>query len=450
MPLSAVDITPDLAAKAREDGKVSVIVTFKDKANRSKLRRKTSVKEVGRILRANYTVSSRSLKQDFAKLGKKADSKILDEFWAANALAAEVSEKMLETLKDNPDIAQITMDRVIPFEEPPVDEEAENADLDGKGGYTYGLRKLSVDKVREAYNLTGEGVTVGILDTGVDAEHPDLKGKIIGWKDWSGDNSEKPRDYHGHGTHVAGTIAGGDKSGKQIGVAPKAKIIFGRIFSDKGSATLKGILGAMTWMTDPDGNPETADAPSILSNSWGGNQASMAKEKSLWNLVETWRSLNIVPVFAAGNSGPWKNTIGTPGGYPHSFAVGSTTSKDRASFFSSRGPIKWEGVKYIKPDITAPGSGVYSSLPGGKYTKMSGTSMACPHVAGLSALMLEADPSLKVDQLIDILQSTSKDLGKKGLDKTYGHGRANIKAAIDKIKGASSKQLNSFNAIYDR
>ena len=156
----------------------------------------------------------------------------------------------------------------------------------------------------------------------------------------------------------------------------------------------------------------------------------------------------MVPVFAAGNSGPWPKTVGTPGGYPHSFAVGATNARDKATGFSSRGPITWDGVKHTKPDISAPGNAVLSAKPGGGYQKMSGTSMACPHVAGLAALVLEANPDYSVDQVEDLLESTSKDLGKDGKDNTYGHGRADIKAAIDQLKGSSTTRQDQFNEIY--
>ena len=204
----------------------------------------------------------------------------------------------------------------------------------------------------------------------------------------------------------------------------------------------------MNWVTDPDGDAETNDAPQLVSNSWGGKQGSMESEKSMWNLVKTWRSLNIVPVFAAGNSGPWPKTVGTPGGYPHSYAVGATNGSDKAAYFSSRGPIKWEDVTYTKPDISAPGVGVLSAKPGGGYQKMSGTSMACPHVAGLVALMLQANPSLSVKQVEELLNSSAVDLGKDGLDNTYGHGRADIKTTIDTIKGAKDGQEEKFNSLF--
>ncbi len=441
--LGAAEVTYDVVKAMEDTGNAKIIITFKDKTNRSKLKRKSSLKEVNRQLKANFKAASREVLDVFETKGKMGAGEVTGQFWAANAVSATVDKKMLSRLSGRDDIAQITLDRVIMFEEPPQVQATTKDDEN----WTYGLKKLGVPEVRQSYNLTGEGVTVAVLDTGIDAEHPDLAGKVVAWKDWAGE-SEEPKDAHGHGTHCAGTIAGGATSGRAIGVAPDAKLVIGRIFGDNGSATLSGILGAMNWVTDPDGDAETNDAPQLVSNSWGGRQGSMEQEKSMWNLVKTWRSLNIVPVFAAGNSGPWPRTVGTPGGYPHSYAVGATNGSDKAAYFSSRGPIKWEDVSYNKPDISAPGVGVLSAKPGGGYQKMSGTSMACPHVAGLVALMLQANPSLNVKQVEDLLNSSAVDLGKDGLDNTYGHGRADIKTTIDTIKGARNGQEEKFNSLF--
>lgn len=441
--LQAAEIAPDVAARFAQDGQSRVIITFHDKTNRNRLSFKGSQEEVSRTLRANYTVASRGVKSLLNNIGMRSRAQIENEFWAANAMVAEVDNSLLEAIANDADVAQVTLDRVIPFEEMPANSSADVQEDE----WTYGLKVLGVDKVREAYNLTGKGITVGVLDTGIDAEHPDLKGKVIAWADYAGD-SETPKDAHGHGTHCAGTIAGGNAGGKHIGVAPDAKLIIGRIFGDTGSATLSGIIGAMNWMTDPDGNANTNDFPRLISNSWGGRQGSMAKEQAMWNIVQTWRDLNIVPVFAAGNSGPRPKTVGTPGGYPHSFAVAATDSDDKAAYFSSRGPIVWEGESYVKPDIAAPGVNVYSAKPGGGYQKMSGTSMACPHVAGLTALLLQANPALTVPQVEELLSSTSVDLGEEGKDNTYGQGRADIMAAVEAAKGVNNNQRTNFQSIF--
>jgi subtilisin family serine protease len=444
--VSALEISQDFGlAMSQDSGRSRVIITFRDKINREKLSSKGSAAEVQRSLQANFTASSKEFRSFLNRLQDSGRIQTVSELWAANAMVVDADNDLLEELSSVPDIAHLSLDRVIPLEELPENSGEEVLEED----YTYGLKMLGVDKIRKSYGLTGKGVVVGILDSGIDATHKDLAGKVKLWKDFAG-NSETPTDGIAHGTHCAGTISGGNASGKQIGVAPGVKLIVGRIFGDTGSASLAGILEAMNWIADPDGNPNTNDAPRLISNSWGGRQGSMESEKSMWNLVQTWRSLNIVPVFAAGNSGPWPKTVGTPGGYPHSYAVGATDSRDQIARFSSRGPIAWDGKDYIKPDISAPGVDIYSTTPGGNYRKMSGTSMACPHMSGVIALMLEANPALTVVKVEELLNSTAKDLGEKGKDSVFGHGRADAFAVIQKIKDKKSvERKDMFDQMFE-
>jgi len=224
-------------------------------------------------------------------------------------------------------------------------------------------------------------------------------------------------------------MVGGNLSGKHIGVAPEAKLVVAKALGGTNGGSDSMMIGAMEWMADPDGNPDTDDAPVVVNCSWGAK----GDDTSMVPAVKAWVKLNIFPCFAAGNSGPWKKTVGIPGGYLESFAVGSTTSKDKASFFSSRGPVTWNGVEHIKPDVAAPGSKIFSVKKGGGYVNLDGTSMACPHVAGVIGLLHEAKPGLTVIEVREILESTAKDLGKNGKDTTYGSGRIDVLAAIAKV-----------------
>ena len=140
--------------------------------------------------------------------------------------------------------------------------------------------------------------------------------------------------------------------------------------------------------------------------------------------------------------------MGTPGGFPHSFAVGATDSSDEIAYFSSRGPIKWRGESYVKPDISAPGVRVLSAKPGGGYQLMSGTSMACPHVSGLAALLKQVTPALGVSEIEELLTETSEDFGDEGKDNIFGKGRANIKAAVDYLKANGLDRKSSFKKLY--
>ena len=439
----AGSIDPAVTEALKTQSKIRVIVGLKDKVSQNNLKRKSSVREIKRTLMAGYQLASEGVLNSIERFSKTNSVEVLDQNWAGNSLWLEADGSVIEQLMMRNDVEEIILDYKIQFEEPieimdatPEDEE-----------WTYGLLKVGVPETRAAYGLTGKGIRVGVLDTGIDPEHPDLKGKILAWKDFAG-NAKEAKDAHGHGTHCAGTIAGGNADGKHIGVAPEAKLLIGRIFGDNGGTSLGKIHSGMKWMADPDGNPSTSDNPHIVSNSWGGPQRPYFFERTSWKIVETWRALGIVPVFAAGNSGDKPKTMGTPGGFPHSFAVGATDSSDEIAYFSSRGPIKWKGESYIKPDISAPGVRVLSAKPGGGYQLMSGTSMACPHVSGLAALLKQANPALGVSEIEELLMETAEDFGDEGKDNVFGKGRANIKAAVDYLKSNGFNHKDSFKKLY--
>ncbi|MBI4861146.1 MAG: S8 family serine peptidase [Candidatus Riflebacteria bacterium] len=344
-----------------------------------------------------------------------------ERLWTINALIVKATGKALLDLAQLPDVARVIPDREMKLW--PVIRSREDA---AAGPFTYGLVKLGIDKVQNELKQYGEGVVIGILDTGIDANHPDLKGKVIKFKNFvatDAASADTPIDDHGHGTHCAGTIAGGNTSGTAIGVAPKAKLVIGKIFTGSGGTTEAAILSAMNWIADPDGNPQTDDTPSVCSNSWGGKAGSEESEKPMWDLVTTWIRVGLFPSFAAGNEGPGASTVGTPGGYPHAFAVGATDSNDKAAYFSSRGPISWSGTSYIKPEVSAPGVAIYSAKPGGGYQNMDGTSMATPHNSGLAGLLYSIHPDYTIEQVAALLKETAVDLGTAGTDNVFGAGR---------------------------
>lgn len=351
-------------------------------------------------------------------------------FWIVNAIAVDLPAQQLSALfAQDASIVTVLQDRQMHIVDAinPIDVNA--ADLvDGK--YTYGLEKLGIPTVREkAPNITGEGIRVGVLDTGVDASHPDLKGKIVAWKDVVG-NKNEPYDDHGHGTHVSGTIGGGNVSGTAIGVAPNVKILMGKIFTSAGSASTAGIMTGMQWMADPDGNPKTDDAPALVSNSWGGGPPRASADPAadpFCQATSAWLKLNILPVFAAGNSGPSAGSVGTPGACPGVLSVAATDSNDKVASFSSRGPVTWKTGSFTAPEVAAPGVDVISAKPGGSYQKMSGTSMATPHVAGLAALLKQTHPQLTAVEMIKAIGDGATPLG-GGRNNNTGAGR------IDAVK----------------
>lgn len=353
-------------------------------------------------------------------------------FWNVNAFMAQATRETITEIADKPIVKRILLDRkikLLPTKRVAIDADGEK--------YTYGLEKIGIPELRaQRSEITGKDVIVGILDTGIDPEHADVKGKMIAYKDFTS-SSTKPSDEHGHGTHVAGTIAGGNSSGTHIGVAPSVKLVIAKVFSASGSATLSGLLRAMEWVIDPDGDPKTNDRPRVVNNSWGGGAQSDIKDDPFYQAVQAWVEMDIFPSFAAGNEGPSAETIGSPGCLPNAFAVGATDKDDQVARFSSRGPVQMivDGKKttYMKPDISAPGVNVLSSLPGGEYEAWSGTSMATPHVTGAIALLYQLKPDLTIQQIRDLLTQTSQDLGQQGMDNSFGHGRMQINKTVEQV-----------------
>lgn len=398
---------------------------------------------------------SSALQMKAAELAAIVRDRRPSTLWSSNAVVLNLSKRGLEALRERAEIEAIVENRAITLDDPVVrgiENKTDEAQL------TYGLQVIHAKEAWDA-GYTGKGIVVGVIDTGVDSDHPDLKDKVILRKDFTPDNDN--RDYHGHGTHVSGTIAGGRESGKAIGVAPDAKIIMAKVFNAQGGATLEGLLKAMEWMLNPDGDPNTADAPRLVSNSWGsGSQFSYGFR----NAVRAWKRFNIIPVFAAGNSGSMMFTVNAPGSYPFSFAVGAIDENLNITSFSSRGPTlwwkSWHPQFVTKPNIAAPGLNVYSSISAdssyaksqkieGRWVTMSGTSMATPHISGISALILQANPKLTEEEVQSILVSTTLDRGAKQMNNRFGNGIAQADKAVEKAKVWQTNS-NSHSFFRDR
>lgn len=411
---------------------VRVIISFKSSVARG---RTVAAEKRGAVIQSFQAEADRTQASVRALIeGSRAGARAnVTPFWIANAIAATVSPEMAREIAARSDVEAVfpnetlrlepTRQGEIPRREQEIMERAAKAPGD-TAEYTYGLLKVKIPELRQVYGLNGEGVKVGIIDTGIDASHPDLQGKVVGWKDFV-NSKPAPYDDQGHGSHCAGTIAGGAASGLNIGVAPKAQLLVGKVFTASGTAATEHILAAMQWMADPDGNPSTNDQPRLCSNSWGGGPG----RKVFLEATQKWVAVGVFPSFAAGNSGPGVGTVGTPGGFLEAFAVGATDNADAIADFSSRGPVTWDEKQYTKPDISAPGKNITSVKAGGGYTAMSGTSMATPHLSGILALLYQANPSMTIEQARDLLERTAEDKGEPGKDNTFGSGRTNAFAA---------------------
>ncbi|AEV87601.1 peptidase [Actinoplanes sp. SE50] len=293
-----------------------------------------------------------------------------------------------------------------------------DATTDGTDPYRARQWDLDTMHVPAARSMsTGAGVTVAVIDTGVDGSHPDLAGQVLTGYDAIAGQAGGNTDPQGHGTHVAGTVAA--LTGNGIGVssvAPGVKILPVRVLDANGngydSDTAKGIV----WAADHGAN--------VINMSLGGTDRSSA----ISDAVTYARGKGVVVVAAAGND----RAAGSPANYPGAddgvIAVAATDSGDTVAAYSNAGG-------YV--DVAAPGSAILSTYPtalgASGYASMSGTSMATPHVAAVAALLLAAKPGLTPDQVQTALETSAADLGTAGRDDDYGYGRVDAAAALTAV-----------------
>ncbi|GAA0794637.1 S8 family serine peptidase [Spirilliplanes yamanashiensis] len=249
--------------------------------------------------------------------------------------------------------------------------------------------------------LTGKGVTVAVVDSGVDARHPDLADAVADAVDLSGDGTG---DAYGHGTHVASILAGSGaaRGGEYRGVAPDARLLDVKVLGDDGSGSESGILAGLEYAATHGADVVNVSL-GIDFSADGADVLSAAVDR----LTERTGALFVV---AAGNNGPTAGTIGSPAAAASALTVGAVDRDDSLAWFSARGPRHHNSG--IKPDLTAPGVGIVAALTGaggtdGPYTAMSGTSMAAPHVAGAAALLAQAHPGWSAAQLKAALMGTA-------------------------------------------
>jgi subtilisin family serine protease len=305
----------------------------------------------------------------------------------------------------------------------------------------WGVEIIRATEVWADFGIFGDGVVVASIDTGVQHTHPALQDKYRGTATGSHDfNFFDPAgicgggvcDNNGHGTHVTGTMVGDDGGANQIGVAPDAQWIAAK-GCEANSCSDTSLLASAEWMLAPCAFGDAPGAPScdpamrphVINNSWGGPGGDAWYQPS----VNAWRAAGMIPVFSAGNSGPGAGTIGSPSDYCNVLSIGGTNSTDGMYPSSSRGPGAFPGCT-DKPDVSAPGQGVRSSVPTNSYATFSGTSMASPHVSGCIALMMSVAPMLEYDEIYDILTTTAADLGAPGFDYDYGNGRIDCYEAV--------------------
>ncbi len=374
-------------------------------------------------------IAQRDILSDLAIAQSNFRVQMFKSLWIINGVVVEGKKQVFWELAARPDVALILQDhqRYVPQEQLQPLTAKELTHLDA---VQWNVQRVQAERVWQGVGITGEGVVVASMDTGVDWQHPALQTRYRGYTgkpfanhlgNWYCVTSEGyayPGDGMGHGTHVTGIMVG--QGG--IGVAPGAQWIAVKAFSNQGVGYDSWIHDGFQWLLAPAGNP--ALAPDVVNNSWGNDNGSL---QVFDPDIRALQAAGIVVIFSAGNKGPGSGTVSSPGSLSAAFAVGATDDTDLIARFSGRGPSLWG---QIKPEVSAPGVDIVSSLPGGSWGKSSGTSMAAPHVSGLVALMRQVAPSLTPAQIGDLLMQTAQPLGEPRPNNVYGWGLADGYAAV--------------------
>jgi subtilisin family serine protease len=362
-------------------------------------------------------------------------------FWIVNAIKVTADDATIVELSRRSEVARVVEDKVLEIPKPIPSKAKAIVNV-----LEWNLENIRAPEAWGGFGTRGEGVVVANIDTGVQYDHPALVSQYRGndggvfdhgynWFDPTGICGSTPCDNAGHGTHTMGTIVGDDGGDNQIGVAPGAKWIAAKGCEDLG-CSYEALLASGQWVlapTDPFGaNPRPEARPNIVNNSWGGGSG----DEFYREIVNAWIAAGIFPVFSNGNWGPYCGSVGSPGDFPESYGVGAYDIGNNIAYFSSRGSSLF-GV--IKPNISAPGVSVRSSVPGNGYDWYDGTSMAAPHVAGAIALLWSAAPALTGD-----IGFTRELLGAGAIDEddtscggdptnnnVWGEGRLDVVSSLE-------------------
>ena len=376
-------------------------------------------------------------------------------FWIANMIKITGNAALMEELAARSDVKQIDANPYVRTGLP----SAVGASSNQPQGIEWNVNRVKAPKVW-ALGYKGQGMVVAGADTGVQWDHPALKGHYRGWNgtkadhnynwhDATPDNSPTPLDPFGHGTFTVSQMVGDDGAGNQIGVAPGAQWIACRNMDAGGNGSPSRYTECFQFLIAPypiGGNPSQGDptkAPDSINNSWTCPPSEGCSTNTLKSIVDAVRAAGIYPVMAASNYGPGCSTIQEPPAiYASSIDVAALDSLNVAASFSSRGPVTADGSNRRKPDLSAPGVNIRGAVPGNGYQSgWSGTSMAAPHVAGGLAIVWQAKPSLigNIDATEKLMTRTARHLkttetcgGTAGLvpNNTYGYGLLNLYHAV--------------------
>lgn len=400
---------------------------------------------VSQALRDKSETSQRNILNVLEKQKEKGNVEEFKSYNIVNMVYVKATKDVIENISFMAEVGKIHKNKIVTLDRPEIGKEIglHSDEIE------WNVKRVNAHEVWDL-GFDGTGAVVASLDSGVDWTHPALKEKWRGYNPATGETNSKenwfdpvygstlPEDSDEHGTHVMGTMVGQEPDGSnKIGVAPGAKWIAARVFNNQGSTTDSILLEAADWILAPGGNSDAA--PDIVNNSWGGGDGIDSWYREV---VTNWRSAEILPVFSAGNQrrgepAPYPGSISVPSNYPESYAVAATDKNDIRGSFSKLGPSPYD-ESLIKPNISAPGVSIRSSVPGGKYEGgWSGTSMSAPAISGAAALLVSANSSLTVDEIENIIDETARPLTDGGYptapNMAYGHGMVDAFEAVSSV-----------------
>ncbi|MBY8870234.1 S8 family serine peptidase [Micromonospora sp. PLK6-60] len=432
-------IRPELARQFQTKNDGDFWIHFAQQADLSKAsaikdwnKRGTAVAEA---LRQTAQESQAKIRAELDAAGVKYQT-----FWATNAIKVSGgSSDLVQNVA-----AHAEVDGLYAPIEYKVPEITKGTDEKTPNALEWGIANINADDVWSQYGVKGAGITVANIDTGVQFNHPALVNSYRGnngdgtfnhnynWFNAAGTCAAAPCDSNGHGTHTMGTMAGSDGA-NQIGVAPEVKWIA----ANGCCPTDAALITSGQWMLEPRDlngqNPDASKRPNIINNSWGTTLPS--NDPFMEDVTLAWTASGIFGVWSNGNSGPNCQTSGSPGSLTSNYSAGAYDINNTVASFSARGA--GQGGT-IKPNISAPGVNVRSSIPGSGYASYNGTSMAAPHLAGAIALLWSAAPALVGDipATRALLNTTAVDKadaqcgGTAANNNVYGEGRLDALALL--------------------
>lgn len=466
-------VSPFVMEKIQAEGKTDFLIWMKEQADLSEAKNLRTKEEKTDFVFTRTLAVAEATQPSVEKVIREHNAPSLS-YYFVNTLWSEGDLALIQELAELPEVKYILHNTRFQLDAPL----AGDTSLATSRAIEWGIQNIKADSVWNMHGVTGAGVVVGGQDTGYEWYHPAIKDQYRGydsnmdtvnhnyhWHDAihqidshnSGSNpcgldSAVPCDDHNHGTHTAGTMVGDDGGSNQIGVAPGAKWIGCRNM-ERGWGTLATYMECFQWFIAPyayNDSPAQGDpamAPHVINNSWGCPPSEGCLTDSfpiMDSMVNVVRTAGIVVVVSAGNDGSNCSTVSNPAAiYEGSFSVGATSSSDNIANFSSRGPVTVDGSNRRKPNVSAPGVGVYSCIRNYQYDSWNGTSMAGPHVAGAVALIISAAPGMagQVDSIETLLENTARprtstqlcgsDTSGQVPNNVYGYGIINVFNAVD-------------------